>query len=186
MANPKDVAVIIGSLRKESFTRKLTNALVKIAPPGLKLDIVEIGQLALYNQDLDGSPPAEWVAFKERVKRADAVLFMTPEYNRSVPGALKNALDVGSRPYGKSCWDGKPGAIISNSPGAIGGFGANHHLRQSLVFLNIPAMTQPEAYVGGAATLVDEMGEITNPATREFLTKFLQAFESWVARYAPA
>ena len=182
----KEVAVIVGSLRKESFSRKLAHALMKIAPPGLKLGMVEIGDLPLYNQDLDAAPPPEWVAFKDRVKRADAVLFVTPEYNRSVPGVLKNAIDVASRPYGKSAWDGKPAAILSNSPGAMGGFGANHHLRQSLVFLNVPAMTQPEAYVGGAATLVDDKGDIANAPTREFLVKFLQAFEAWIARHAPA
>ena len=178
----KDVAVIVGSLRKESFSRKIAKALIKLAPAGLTLEIVEIGQLPHYNQDLDPNPPAEWVAFKERIKRADAALFVIPEYNRSVPGVLKNALDVGSRPYGHSCWDKKPGAIVSNSPGAIGGFGANHHLRQSLVFLNVPTMAQPEAYVGNAATLVDANFDITVPATKEFLGKFLQAFEAWIGR----
>jgi chromate reductase, NAD(P)H dehydrogenase (quinone) len=185
MANPKDVAVFVGSLRKESYTRKLAVALAKIAPPGLKLEIVEIGDLPHYNQDLDANPPAEWLAFKDRVKRADGVLFMTPEYNRSVPGVLKNAIDVASRPYGHSAWNGKPGAVISNSPGAVGGFGANHHLRQSLVFLNVPAMPQPEAYIGGVATLVDDKGEIV-AASRDFLVKFLQAFEKWIDSNAPA
>jgi chromate reductase, NAD(P)H dehydrogenase (quinone) len=184
MANPKDVAVFVGSLRKESYTRKLANALAKIAPPSLKLEMVEIGNLPLYNQDLDGNPPADWVALKDRIKRADAVLFMTPEYNRSVPGVLKNALDVASRPYGQSAWNGKPGAVISVSPGAIGAFGANHHLRQSLVFLNVPAMTQPEAYIGNAASLVDDKGEIANAATKEFLMKFLDAFGIWIDRHA--
>jgi chromate reductase, NAD(P)H dehydrogenase (quinone) len=186
MANPKDVAVLVGSLRKESFTRKAALALGKLAPASMKLEIVEIGRLPLYNQDLDANPPAEWVAFKARVAKADAVLFATPEYNRSVPGVLKNAIDVGSRPYGHSAWDGKPGAILSVSPGAIGAFGANHHLRQSLVFLNVPAMTQPEAYIGGAANLVDDKGEFANPSTREFMAKFLAAFERWIDRYAPA
>lgn len=185
MANPKDVAVLVGSLRKGSFTRRLALALAKIAPAALKLEIVEIGNLPLYNQDRDAAPPAEWVAFKERIKKADAVLFMTPEYNRSVPGVLKNAIDVGSRPYGQSAWDGKPGAVISVSPGAIGAFGANHHLRQSLVFLNVPAMPQPEAYIGGAANLVDDNGEITNPSTRDFLVKFLNSFATWIDRHAP-
>jgi chromate reductase len=186
MANPKDVAVFVGSLRKESFTRKVAMAMAKIAPPSLKLSIVEIGHLGSYNQDLDANPPADWVALKERIQKADAVLFATPEYNRSVPGFLKNAIDVASRPYGKSAWDAKPAAIVSVSPGAIGAFGANHHLRQSLVFLNMPTMTQPEAYVGGAAQLVDANGDFAKPETKEFLGKFLAAFERWIDRNAPA
>ena len=108
------------------------------------------------------------------------MLFVTPEYNRSVPAALKNALDVGSRPYGKSAWDGKPAAVISVSPGAIGGFGANHHLRQSLVFLNVPAMQQPEAYIGGAGSLFDVKGGLAKKETREFLEKFAQSFAKWI------
>lgn len=111
------------------------------------------------------------------------MLFVTPEYNRSVPAVLKNAIDVGSRPYGKSVWDGKPGAVVSVSPGAIGAFGANHHLRQSLVFLNVPAMPQPEAYVGGADKLFDSEGKLTNPGTRDFLTKYLEAFAAWIERH---
>jgi len=186
MATPKDIAVFVGSLRKGSFTRGIALALAKIAPPTLKLEIVEIGHLGHYNQDLDANPPADWVAFKERIKRADAVLFLTPEYNRSMPGVLKNAIDIASRPYGQSAWNGKPGAVISNSPGVIGGFGAHHHLRQSLVFLNVPTMPQPEAYIGGAGTLVDDNGDFTNPATREFLIKFLDAFATWIDRNAPA
>jgi chromate reductase len=125
----RDVAVLVGSLRRESFTRKMALALIGLAPPTLRLEIVEIKQLALYDEDLEQQPPASWVAFRDRVRRADAVLFATPEYNRSVPGVLKNAIDVGSRPYGSSVWQGKPGAVMSVSPGAIGGFGANHHLR---------------------------------------------------------
>jgi chromate reductase len=183
MATPRTVAVIVGSLRKESYSRKLANALIALAPATLKLQIVEIRDLPLYNQDDDeGTPPAAWVAFRKAVKAMDAVLFVTPEYNRSVPGPLKNAIDVGSRPYGSSAWDGKPGAVVSNSPGAIGGFGANHHLRQSLVFLNVPCMQQPEAYVGGAATLVDDKGEVTDENKRDFLRKFMQAYDAWVTR----
>lgn len=185
MANPKDIAVFVGSLRKESFTRKVALALAQIAPPTLQLSIVEIGHLAPYNQDLDANPPAEWVALKQRIERADAILFMTPEYNRSVPGFLKNTIDIASRPYGHSAWDGKPAAVISVSPGAIGGFGANHHLRQSLVFLNMPTMTQPEAYIGGAANLVDDKGEFTNQSTKEFLGKVLVAFDRWIDRNQP-
>jgi chromate reductase len=176
------VAVLVGSLRKASFNRKIAHVLIGLAPESLKLEIVEIGDLPLYNEDLEQeAPPAAWTAFREKVKAFDAVLFVTPEYNRSVPAALKNALDVGSRPYGKSVWSGKPGAIVSVSPGHIGGFGANHHLRQSLVFLNVPALQQPEAYIGGVANLLDEQGELTNEDTKKFLIGFIATFEKWIA-----
>ena len=134
MDRPRDVVVMVGSLRKDSINRKVANALVELAPATLKLSIIEIGHLPIYNQDGDENPPAAWTEFRERIRAADAVLFITPEHNRSVPAALKNAIDIGSRPYGKSAWSGKPGAVVSASPGGIGGFGANHHLRQSLVF----------------------------------------------------
>ena len=180
----KDVAVLVGSLRKDSFNRKVANALSAVAPASLKTEIVEIGPLPLYNQDDDvpGKVPPAWQSFRDRIKRANAVLFVTPEYNRSVPGVLKNAIDVGSRPYGQSAWEGKPGAVISVSPGAIGAYGANHHLRQSMVFLNVPMMQQPEAYVGGAANLFDDKGNMSNASTREFLGKFMQAFAAWIER----
>jgi chromate reductase len=176
----RDVAVLVGSLRKDSINRKVANALTQLAPPSLKLDLVEIGHLPLYNQDHDANPPAAWTGFRERVKAANAVLFVTPEHNRSVPAALKNALDVGSRPYGQSAWNAKPAAVVSASPGAIGGFGANHHLRQSLVFLNVPAMPQPEAYLGGADKLFDGAGQLTSESTRTFLQSFLGAFAAWI------
>ena len=178
-----DVAVVVGSLRKESFSRKLALALAKLAPANLKLEIVEIGALPLYNQDDEAAPPAASAAFKARIQKADAVLFVTPEYNRSVPGVLKNAIDTGSRPYGKSAWDGKPAAVVSNSPGALGGFGANHALRQSLVFLNMPTLQQPEAYVGNVSQLFDATpGNITNEQTREFLTKLMATFAAWIEK----
>jgi len=179
----RDVAVLVGSLRTESLTRKVARALAELVPDSLALEIVEIRRLELYDQDLEERLPESWRTFRERVRRADAVLFLTPEYNRSVPGVLKNAIDVGSRPYGQSAWQGKPGAIISVSPGAIGGFGANHHLRQSLVFLDVPAMQQPEAYIGGAAALFDDAGKLTNPSTRDFLRQFGEAFARWVERH---
>jgi chromate reductase, NAD(P)H dehydrogenase (quinone) len=155
MSSQRKVAVFVGSLRKNSYNRMIARALAALAPQGLHLEIVEIGQLPLYNQDGDddGAPAPEWTALREKIKAADGVLFVTPEYNRSIPGVLKNAIDVGSRPYGHSAWDGKPGAVVSVSPGAIGAFGANHHLRQSCVFLNMPMMQQPEAYIGNATTL---------------------------------
>jgi chromate reductase, NAD(P)H dehydrogenase (quinone) len=182
----KKIAVFVGSLRKESFNRKMAKVLMAIEPESLHLEIIEIGGLPLYDQDYDdeGKPPAEWIAFRERVKPFDGLLFVTPEYNRSVPGVLKNAIDVGSRPYGQSVWGGKPGAVMSVSPGAIGGFGANHHLRQSLVFLDVPAMQQPEAYVGGAAQRFDADGRIADEKTREFLITFMDAFAAWVAKNA--
>jgi chromate reductase len=175
------IAVLVGSLRKGSFSRKMAEALSALAPDTLSLQIVGIGELPLYNQDLDpDTPPPPWVSFRDAVRQTDGLLFVTPEYNRSVPGVLKNAIDVGSRPYGKSVWSGKPGAVISVSPGAIGGFGANHHLRQSLVFLDVPTMQQPEAYIGGAATLFDAQGGIANETSKTFLTRFMATFAAWV------
>jgi chromate reductase, NAD(P)H dehydrogenase (quinone) len=177
-----NVAVLVGSLRRESLNRKLANALMELAPSSLKPGFVEIGGLPLYNQDEDANtPPAAWTEFRAKIKAADAVLFVTPEYNRSVPAPLKNAIDVGSRPYGQNSWNGKPGAVVSASPGAIGGFGANHHLRQALVFLNVPAMAQPEAYIGGADKLFDACGKLTSDGTRKFLQQFMQAFAGWIA-----
>jgi len=183
MTQPRTVAVIVGSLRKDSVSRKLAHALEALTP-NLKFTEVPIGDLQLFDQDLEATPPAEWTAFREKVAAADAVLFVTPEFNRSVPGALKNAVDVGSRPYGASVWNGKPGAVISVSPGGVGGFGANHHLRQSLVFLNVPLLTN-EAYIGNAFSLFDENGELINEATAEFLRAYGQAFSAWIETIAP-
>ncbi|MFA6384819.1 MAG: NAD(P)H-dependent oxidoreductase [Candidatus Omnitrophota bacterium] len=180
----KKIAVLVGSLRKGSFCRKMAKALMDVSPASIVLEIVEIGELPVYNQDFDDNPPAAYTRFRESLKKFDGVLFVTPEYNRSVPAALKNAIDVGSRPYGQSVWDGKPGAVMSVSPGALGGFGANHHLRQSLVFLNVPVMAQPEAYIGNAANLFDEKGGLANDSTGEFLKKFMLAFAAWVSRNA--
>jgi chromate reductase len=182
MAAPFNVVVIVGSLRKQAYSLRLAHALVKLAPASLKLDVLTLHELSFYNQDLEATPPADWVAFRERVKAADAVLFVTPEYNRSVPGVLKNAIDVGSRPYGGSAFDGKPTGVISNSPGAIGGFGAHHHLRQCLVFLNMPVLQQPEAYVGGIADAFDEQGELVKDSLRSFMQKYVDAFAAWVAQ----
>ena len=202
---PRKVAVLVGSLRAGSFSRMAVRALADVAP-GLALEIVEIGQLPFYNQDEDGdAAPPSYADFRAKVKAADAVLFVTPEYNRSIPGALKNAIDwasrpwgqnsfarkpsavvgasigdVGSRPYGHSAWSGKPGAVISITPGALGAFGANHHLRQSLVFLNVPTMQQPEAYVSNAATLFDADGALTSESTRKFFTTFMESFAAWI------
>jgi chromate reductase, NAD(P)H dehydrogenase (quinone) len=184
MSIPHTVAVLVGSLRKASFSRKMALAAIKLAPASLKLEIVEIGDLALYDEDAEAAAPKSWTVFRDKMMAAEAVLFVTPEYNRSVPGVLKNAIDVGSRPYGKSVFNGKPGAVISISPGVIGGFGANHHLRQSLVFLNVPTMQQPEAYIGGAGSLFDDAGEIVVPGTKDFIVKFMAAFAAWVETHA--
>ncbi|HWQ07922.1 MAG TPA: NAD(P)H-dependent oxidoreductase [Holophaga sp.] len=181
----KRIGVLVGSLRQASFNRKMAKALAAIAPEGLTLEILEIGQLPFYNQDLDDAPPAAWTEFRKQVAACDGFLFITPEYNRSVPAVLKNALDVASRPYGQSAWDGRPGAVISLTPGALGAFGANHHLRQSLVFLNVPTMQQPEAYIGNAAALFAEDGSFANASIRGFAETFMQAFAAWVVRNAP-
>ena len=179
----RKIAVIVGSLRKESLTRMVAKSMMLLAPPTLDMEIVEIAQLAMYNQDDDPSPPPTYLEFRGCIKDYDGVLFCTPEYNRSVPAVLKNAIDVGSRPYGQSAWEGKPCAIVSVSPGALGGFGANHHLRQSLVFLNMPAMQQPEGYISNAAKLF-EGDKLIDDASRAFMQKFVDAFAAWVERHA--
>ena len=176
----QDVVVIVGSLRKDSFTRKLAKAVVALAPPSLKFRFVEIGNLPFFNQDNENDDTPVVARFKADIAKADAVLFATPEYHRSEPGVLKNALEVASRPYGKSVWGGKPAAIISASVGALGGFGANHHLRQSLVAIDMPTMAQPEAYIGNVAQLLDAEGKIVNPDTVKFFETFLRKFEHWI------
>jgi chromate reductase, NAD(P)H dehydrogenase (quinone) len=180
----RKIAVLVGSLRKESFTRKVAKTLMLQAPPTLEMEIVDIGQLPLYNQDDDtDSPPPTFTEFRAKIKEFDGVLFCTPEYNRSVPAVLKNAIDVGSRPYGQSVWNGKPCGVVSVSPGAVGGFGANHHLRQSLVFLNMPCMQAPEAYIGGVGNKFDA-DKLTDDALRGFLQTYIDAFATWVERHA--
>ena len=175
------VALIVGSLRKGSYSRAIGMELKALAEPGLEIESVEIGDLPLYNPDLEtDSPPPAWERFREEVETTEAVLFVTPAYNRSIPGALKNALDVGSRPYGHSIWQGKPAAIVSVSPGALAAFGANHHLRQPLVFLNMPTMQQPEAYIGNVADLLDDDGKLKKDDTRAFLKSFTDAFAKWI------
>jgi len=178
----KKIAVLVGSLRKDSLSLKVAKSLIVLAPKSLTAKIIEIGDLPLYNEDLENSPPLSWTRFRDTIKGFDGLLFVTPEYNRSVPAVLKNAIDVGSRPFGKNVLDGKPAAVVSVSPGNLSGFGANHHLRQSLVFLNVPAMPQPEAYIGGAAKLFDDKGDLVNESNRDFLQKFMKAFAEWVER----
>ncbi len=176
----RTVATVVGSLRKASYSRRCAHVLADLAPAALSLTFLEIGDLPLYDEDLENDrPPAPWVRFRDAVRAADAVLFVTPEYNRGVPGALKNAIDVGSRPYGKSAWFKKPCAVVSVSPGAIGGFGANNQLRQSLPFLEMPTL-QHEAYVGGAANLFPEEGGVTSDGTRRFLADLMTRFAAWI------
>jgi chromate reductase len=183
----RNIALIVGSLRKGSYTRMVANALVELAPDSLHLENIEIGKLPLYNQDLDpDSPPREWVEFRDRVRPMDGVLIASPEYNRSIPGGLKNAIDVGSRPYGKSVFAGKPCGIISASPGIYGGFGANHHLRQCCVFLDMPVMQQPEAYVSRVDKALDAQGKITNDEVRKLLQSFITSYADWVERFVSA
>jgi chromate reductase len=181
MANKK-VGVVVGSIRNGSYTRMVAKAMCGLTP-GLDCEILEIKQLSMFNQDLEKTPSQDWLDFKEKIRACDAILFVTPEYNRSIPGVLKNAIDVASRPYGQSAWSKKPCAVVSVSPGAIGGFGANHHLRQCLVFLEMPAL-QMETYIGNAAKLVDEQGQITNADTKAFLQKTMDAFAAWIEKTA--
>lgn len=180
MAKPMTAAVVIGSLRKESLTRKVAKALVKLSPPGLACRIVEIGDLPLYNEDLETSLPPAWARYRGEIASQDAVLFLTPEYNRSISGALKNAIDVGSRPSGKSVYNGKPAGVVSVTPYALGGLAANIAVRSALIFLNMPTMQVPEAYIAQASTLFDDEGELKMQATRDFFTKFMSAFADWV------
>jgi chromate reductase len=176
------IGVLTGSLRKGSFSRKVAHYVSGLMPDNFEMIPVEIGNLALFNQDFDDENrvPKEWTSFREKIKSMDAYLFVTPEYNRSVPPVLKNALDIASRPYGCNVWDGKPGAVISVSVGKMGGFGANHALRQAIVFLNIFLLQQPEAYIGDAASLFNDKGECVNEDTGKFLARFTDAFTQWV------
>src|SRR3954452_5258095 len=184
MSGKTVVSVLIGSLRKESFSRKVAQALIAEAAPSLECRIVEIGDLPMYNEDLDARPPEQWTRFREAIRSSRAVLFVTPEYNRSIPGCLKNAIDVASRPSGKSVLDGLPAGVVSVTPYKLGAFGANHAIRQTFVFLNMPVMQQPEAYVSNAGELFDEKGQLKSDETGKFLAQFMAAFEKWIAQIA--
>ena len=179
----KKIGIVVGSLRKNSFNRSVANYIASILPEGYEADFLDYGQVEIYNQDLDDAPLASWTQFREAVKPVDALLFVTPEYNRSIPGGLKNALDVGSRPYGQSVWNAKPGAVVSVSPGAIGGFGANHHLRQVLSFLNIFLLQQPEVYLGHVDSSLDEEGRVVSENTQKLLKTFTDAFVAWIEKF---
>jgi chromate reductase len=180
------VAVLVGSLRKEAFSKRAARALQALQPPGLALDVVEIGEMPLYNPDLEtDSPPAAWRAFRERIAASDAVLFVSPEYNRSMPAAIKNAIDVGSRPYGKAAINGKPCAVVTTSPGALGGFGANRQIREAVVFVDMPMMQMPEMFIGTVDKAIAADGTIADEKLREVFVKFLQAFAGWIERNKP-
>lgn len=182
--NDTIIGVIMGSYRKDSYSRKIANHLVGQLPKGYSAVFISAENLPMYNQDLESgsSVPQEWSDFREQLDKADAFLFVTPEHNRTFPAVLKNALDVGSRPYGSSKWNDKPGAVVSVSPGKIGGFGANHHLRQTLVFLNVAVMPQPEAYIGEVTSILAEDGSVASESAQGFLKSVADAFALWIQR----
>ena len=175
------IAIVVGSLRKDSINRKIARSLCAMAHDRLDCDIIPIDDLPLYNQDYDADSPEQYERFRDAVRAADGVLFVTPEYNRGVPGVLKNAIDVGSRPYGASVWNQKPAAIVSASPGGIGGFGANHQLRQACVFLNMPVMQHPEAYLGHVNDdSFDADGALKEGGLKDIVVTLAKAFGDWV------
>ena len=175
------IAILVGSLRKDSINRKVARSICALRGDNLECSVVEIGDLPLYNEDLDKDPPEQWVRLRDQVRAADGVLFVSPEYNRGVPGVLKNAIDVGSRPYGQSVFDQKPAAIVTASPGSVGGFGSNHQIRQAAVFLNMPVMQQPEAYLGHVSgDSFDADGCLKEGPLKEIVIKLACAFHDWV------
>jgi chromate reductase len=182
MAAPHNVVVIVGSLRKESFTLKIANALAKMAPDTLKLNIVTLHDLSFFNQDLEATPPADWLAFREKLQKSNAVLFVTPEYNRSIPGVLKNAIDVGSRPYGKSAFNGKPIGIVSNSPGPLGGVSAAKHLQNILPGISGQIMQQPETYLNAVGDAFDDKGALVKESLQKALKQYVDAFAAFVEK----
>jgi chromate reductase len=182
MATPYNVVVLVGSIRKESFTLKIANALAKLAPAALKLDVTTLNGISFFNQDLEAAPPADWLALREKLQKSDAVLFVTPEYNRSIPGVLKNAIDVGSRPYGKSSFLGKPIGIVSNSPGPLGGVSAAKHLQNILPGICGPILGQPEIYLNGIGDAFDDKGQLTKESLQKVLQQYLEAFAAFVEK----
>ena len=176
------VVVIVGSLRKESFSLKIANAMAKLAPPSLKLEIVTPHGISFFNQDLEAAPPADWLAFREKIQKSDGVIFVTPEYNRSIPGVLKNAIDVASRPYGKSSFMGKPTGIISNSPGPLGGVNAAKNLQNVLPGISGPILGQPEIYLNGVGDAFDDKGELTKESLQAVLKQYIEAYATFVEK----
>jgi chromate reductase len=177
------IAVVVGSLRRESFNRALAHAVISLAPADLSFEFVDIGSLPLYSQDYDADFPDVAKRFKQSIEAADALLFVTPEYNRSIPGVLKNALDWGSRPWGSNSWARKPGAVLGTSPGATGTALAQQHLRNVLSYLDVSLLSQPEMYVKHDATRIDAQGNIVSDDTRKFLQSFVDRFATWVRQY---
>jgi len=177
-----NIVTIVGSLRKDSFSLKIANALAKLAPASLKLEVTTLNGISFFNQDLEGAPPADWLAFREKLQKSDGVIFVTPEYNRAIPGVLKNAIDVASRPYGKSSFLGKPVGIISNSPGPLGGVSAAKTLQNILPGISGPIMGQPETYLNGVGDAFNEKGELTKESLQKVLEQFLAAFADWVEK----
>ena len=182
MSTPRKVAVIVGSLRKESFTLKIANALAKLAPPDLKLDVVTLHGISFFNQDLEANPPADWTAFRERIQKSSGVIFITPEYNRAISGVLKNAIDVASRPYGKSSFLGKPVGIISNSPGPLGGVNAAKTLQNVLPGISGPILGQPETYLNAVGDAFDEKGNLIKESLKTVLQQYIDAFAVFVEK----
>ena len=180
---PYNIVVIVGSIRKESFSLKIANALAKLAPASLKLDVTTLNGISFFNQDLEAAPPADWVAFREKIQKSDGVLFVTPEYNRAIPGVLKNAIDVASRPYGKSAFLGKPVGIISNSPGPLGGVSAAKTLQNILPGISGPILGQPETYLNAVGDAFDEKGELTKETLKTVLQQYLAAFAAFIEKH---
>src|SRR3977135_605179 len=180
MATPYNVVVIVGSLRKESYTLKIANALTRLAPDTLKLNVVPLHDISFFNQDLEATPPADWLKFRETLQKSDGVLFVTPEYNRSIPGVLKNAIDVGSRPYGKSSFLGKPTGIVSNSPGPLGGVSAAKHLQNILPGISGLILGQPEIYLNGVGDAFNDKGELIKESMQRVLLQYIDAFATFV------
>ncbi|UUX34632.1 NADPH-dependent FMN reductase [Fundicoccus culcitae] len=178
------LGVIVGSIRKNSYSGMVANAIAKLYPSDYEVEFIEIANLPLYNQDSDANSPAEYTDFRAKVASQDAILFVTPEHNRSVPAALKNALDIASRPWGENVWAGKPALIASQSISNLSGFGANHHLRQSLAFLNMPTVQQPEVYLANSQNLFDEDGQLVNEGTSDFLQTAVDAHVELINKLA--
>jgi chromate reductase, NAD(P)H dehydrogenase (quinone) len=183
MATPHNIVVIVGSLRKQSFSLKLAHALAKLAPDALKVDVITLHDISFFNQDLEAAPPADWLKFRETLQKSDGVIFVTPEYNRSIPGVLKNAIDVGSRPYGKSSFNGKPTGIVSNSPGLLGGVSAAKHLQNMLPGIAGPILGQPEIYLNGIGDAFDDKGELTKESLQKVLKQYIDAFAAFVEKH---
>ncbi len=182
MATSHHIVTIVGSLRKESFSLKIANALAKLAPAALKLDVTTLHGISFFNQDLEANPPADWLAFREKLQKSGGVLFITPEYNRSIPGVLKNAIDVGSRPYGTSSFNGKPTGIISNSPGLLGGVSAAKHLQNILPGIAGPIMQQPEIYLSSVGDAFHS-GELVKESLKTVLQQYIDTFAAFVDKH---